>query len=381
MKSQEKTKKKLKKKWALVAIFAVPLIIFSFVLVFLYREKPAVLPAPAQADSKNEKTLPPSKAGEPVVSNKKENQDPGEADYQTAVNQNTIPAYQKYLEKYPAGSHAQEVKNRVKELQEMPEQVRKAAEKVSKGIKVKKNEKRAWEADLGDGIIMVYIPPGKFTMGTDEEEGQSDEKPAHEIHLEGYWLGKYEVTFEQYDKYCDETQKEKPPDGNWGRGKMPVISVSWHDSLEYCKWLSTKTGFHFKLPTEAQWEKAARGTNALRFPWGNQMVNKDLANFKEEGKLGGPVTVGSYPRGVSPYGLLDMAGNLWEWCDDWHDWYKVDTGTPIQREKDIRILNNRSARSGCWFDEPKYLRVTNRYGLKPTYRGFIVGFRLCMENQ
>ncbi|UCH94998.1 MAG: formylglycine-generating enzyme family protein [Candidatus Aminicenantes bacterium] len=374
MGSQEKTKKTLKKEWFLVAG---SLIVISLVLLFLFREKPAVISAPG---SKSEKPLPVSKAGEPVVPDKKETQDPEQLDYKTAANQNTISAYQEYIKKYPSGSHVREVETRIKELQEMPEQVRKAAGKVSKVIKVEKNEKGSWEADFGDGIIMVYIPPGKFIMGSDEDEAQSDEQPVHEIYLEGYWMGKYEITFEQYDKYCDETQKEKPDDGNWGRGKFPVISVSWHDALEYCKWLSAKTGFHFKLPTEAQWEKAARGTKGQKFPWGDQNANEDLANIKKTGELGGPVPVGSYPRGASPYGLLDMTGNVWEWCYDWYDWYKVDSPKQRENPEDIRKFNFRVLRGGCWFEEPKFVRAANRYGIRPTYRGYIAGFRLCMEN-
>jgi formylglycine-generating enzyme required for sulfatase activity len=335
-------------------------------------------------DSKSEKKVPVSKAVEPVEPVKKENLTPGESDYKTAANQNKISAYQQYIEKYPSGSHVREAEKRIKELQEMPEKVRKVAEKVPNGVRLAKNEKGLWEADFGDGIIMVYIPPGKFIMGTtDDKEAQLDEKPAHEVYLEGYWLGKYEVTFEQYDKYCDETQKEKPDQGIWERGKFPVISITWHDAVGYCKWLSTETGFHFKLPTEAQWAKAARGPKGQRFPWGEQPPNDELANLRKikAGELGGPVPVGSYPRGVSPYGLLDMAGNVWEWCQDWHDYYKDNLPKPGQYREDLKGVKYRTLRSGCWFDEPIYLRSTNRYGLNPNYQGYVVGMRLCMENQ
>ncbi|MCP5051669.1 MAG: formylglycine-generating enzyme family protein, partial [bacterium] len=127
----------------------------------------------------------------------------------------------------------------------------------SKAKRVYENDKGFREADYGDGIAMVYIPPGKFTMGSNDYD---DEKPPHEVELDGYWMGKYEVTFDQYEKYCRETGKEMPGDKGWGRGNRPVINVSWGDAAAYCDWLSKKTGVRLKLPTEAQWEKAAKGT-------------------------------------------------------------------------------------------------------------------------
>ena len=204
----------------------------------------------------------------------------------------------------------------------------------SMGIPVNKNEKGFWEADYGDEIIMVYIPAGQFIMGSNN--GENDEKPPHNVYLDAYWMGKHEVTFAQFDKYCEETVRERPADRDWGRGKRPVINVSWDDARAYCDWLSKKNGLGFNLPTEAQWEKSARGIDKRKYPWGNHEPYHDgkwYANYRardsrdKRGEDGALYTapVGSYLHGSSPYGLLDMAGNVWEWCSDWYDfnYYKT----------------------------------------------------------
>ncbi|MCU0290289.1 MAG: SUMF1/EgtB/PvdO family nonheme iron enzyme, partial [Acidobacteria bacterium] len=154
-------------------------------------------------------------------------------------------------------------------------------EEINKQAKdIYKNSSGSWEADHGDGIVMIYIPEGEFTMGSNDKD--NDEKPPHTVYLDGYWIGKYEVTFAQYDRYCEETGKQKPDDRGWGRGERPVIHVSWDEAAAYCKWLSQKTGLKFQLPTEAQWEKAARGSRGFKYPWGNDF-DKNNCNFIDSG--------------------------------------------------------------------------------------------------
>jgi len=370
METQEKRKKNFVNLWLFVFV---TLIIISIILFFFIQDKsedkPMKSPEIEKSHSENKKVKSAdlSKAGP---------QTPEEKDYQNACLENNLSTYHKYLSDYPSGIYVKDVETQIRKLKEMPEQVRKIAEERSKGIKVEKNERGIWEADFGEGLVMIYIPPGVFIMGSDVDE--IDEKPSHKLDLEGYWIGKYEVTFDQFDKFCTETQREKPDDAGWGRGNFPVISVSWEDAQEYCKWISSKTGFQFTLPTEAQWEKAARGTDGRRFPWGNQMADKNLANAEKLGKPGRTVPIGSYPLGASPYGLMDMAGNVWEWCCDWYDWYKVENAKKIEYPMDARSLNFRSIRGGSWFDEPRFVTTTNRFGTKPSYRGYTVGFRLCM---
>lgn len=372
MVSKEKAKRMSGKKWFLAAGL---LIILLFALVLLFRQQPGKV---QEEDSKGEKILTGDIAKESVVPVKKENETQDQFDYRVAASQNTISAYQGYLDKYPSGNHVKEAENKIKELKEMPEVVRMVAAKASTGVRVEKNEKGLWEADFGDDIIMVYIPPGKFIMGTDDTERQADERPAHEVYLDDYWIGKYEVTWDQFDQFCAETSKELPDyaDAGWGRGKRPVIHVSWHDADAYCKWLSAKTGLHFKLPTEAQWEKAARGTNGQLFPWGNQQPTEDLANFGDDIKMSTTKPVGSYPGGESPYGIMDMAGNVWEWCTDWYGNYSAE---PQKNPTGPQSGKFFVLRGGSWHDSPQFISCSNRYPAEPSFRGYIEGFRLCLE--
>jgi len=269
----------------------------------------------------------------------------------------------------------------------------------SKGAQVKQIGKDLWEAYYEKyDITMVYIPPGEFMMGQTAEEKKwlidkigekdynsyySDETPLHNVYLDGYWIGKYEVTFAQYDRYCNDTKIKKPADRGWGRENRPVINVSWNDAVAYCQWLSQETGLKFNLPTEAQWEKAARGNDRRKYPWGSMEPGKDLANFA--GNIGKTTPVGSYPAGASPYGLLDMAGNVWEWCSDRYDrdYYKN-----LTRENKNKIIKNpigpdsgsyRVIRGGSWYSYAGYLRCADRFFNGPSYRFFNLGFRLRQD--
>lgn len=275
--------------------------------------------------------------------------------------------------------------------EKMPADVRALLEnKKSQVKKVHKNEKGFWEADFGDGIIMVYIPAGKFTMGAND--GNSAEKPVREVYVDGYWIGKYEVTFAQYDEFCNLTEKRKPDDKGWSRGKRPVIHVNWNDASEYCEWLSQKTGLEFKLPTEAQWEKAARGKYGRKYPWGNSPPTGKELNFadkqewlKEKDHFAArdiddgfayTAPVDSFPSGSSPYGLMDMVGNVWEWCLDWYkeDFYNegVD-GNPQGPVKG----SHRVIRGGSWGNSAASCRASHRRGRLPVDRWRRIGFRLA----
>jgi formylglycine-generating enzyme required for sulfatase activity len=253
------------------------------------------------------------------------------------------------------------------------------------GRKANKNNKGYWEIDHGDGIVMVYIPAGEFTMGSND--GDEDEKPPHNVYLDGYWMGKYEVTFDQYDKYCKETNQNKPGDRGLGRGKQPVINVSWYDANAYCDWLSKETGLKFKLPTEAQWEMAARGTGGNKYPWGDHQPNYDgkwYANYaandswekKGEDEFQFTAPVGYYLQGASPYGLLDIAGNVWEWCNDWYGSYHAKSQEDPMGPKSG---SSRVMRGGGWYNLARVLRCANRYYGRPSNRFDYLGFRLCQD--
>lgn len=289
----------------------------------------------------------------------------------------------------------------------------------SKARKIYKNDIDFWEADYGDGIIMVYIPHGEFTMGSEGE--MVNERPPHKVVLDGYWMGKTEVTVKQLNLFVKDTgyvtsaesigwayfwtgwRWEKREGINWKNpgfkqeDNHPVVCVSWNDAVEYCKWLSVKKGVNFKLPTEAQWEKSARGTDRRKYPWGNTEPTGAKVNFadkqaclkeKKSSSLADKdiddgyrytAPVGSYPAGASPYGLLDIGGNVWEWCRDLYgkNYYN---SSPVKNPKGPKIGSARVMRGGSWFFEAGYLRCSHRNLYWPYNSVYDLGFRLCQDN-
>jgi len=312
------------------------------------------------------------------------------------------------------------------DLQEIPKEVDFVKKKASR---LYKNKKKYWEAVVEVNHVLVYIPAGEFPMGSNL--GLANEKPVHEVHLDGYWLAKFPVTVGQFRKFVTETRyitdAEKGhgswqywkgewvvrKDGNWKNPYFdqpedhPVVCVSWNDAMSYCRWLSQKTGLIFSLPTAAQWEKGARGTDERKYPWGNDPPDGSRANYADihfwrKYKNSRPADksiddgytetspVGSFPAGASPYGLKDMAGNVWEWCCDVFapGYYSVspyrnplgpkDTGRPDQE----RV--NRGG--GSWTDRSGYktprgghnLRSAARTGDEQNSSDDHMGFRLVI---
>ncbi|MBN1272961.1 MAG: SUMF1/EgtB/PvdO family nonheme iron enzyme [Candidatus Aminicenantes bacterium] len=228
--------------------------------------------------------------------------------------------------------------------------------------------------DLLHTIDWVEIPAGWFKMG--DNRGFLSELPVHDVYLDGYYLSKFEVTFDQYDRFCDDTGRTNPSDSGWGRGQMPVINVSWDDAKAYCDWLSNKTGEDIHLPTEAQWEKAARGIDQRMYPWGNSDPNCNKTNYYDcQNKS---VTIGSYPSGKSPYGIYDMAGNIDEWC---HDWYSSDyyDSSPSHNPQGPSSGTFRVTRGGSWFSFEFFIRSTYRGPSSPSFGYNTIGIRLCRE--
>ena len=277
--------------------------------------------------------------------------------------------------------------------EEIPADVR---DVILQGIRVEKNKKGFWEAHYQDGIVMVYIPAGQFIMGSDDYD---KEKPVHSIYLDGYWMGKTEVTVKQYLEFVDSTDSHYPAwleIGNSGNIKTgykdlykklgealtgdnyPIVGISWNDAAAYCEWLSKKTGLKFKLSTETQWEKAARGTDGRMYPWGDQEPDEDLANFGFY--IGKTTSVGLYSLGESPYGLLDMVGNVWEWCNDWYysDYYNnsPDKNPPGPPTGACRVF-----RGGGWHNNSQSIRCATRNDSVPSFRVNDIGFRLCQVNE
>jgi formylglycine-generating enzyme required for sulfatase activity len=240
-----------------------------------------------------------------------------------------------------------------------------------------------------DGIEFVRIPGGTFEMGDTFGEGLSNETPVHTVTLDDFYLSKTEVTFAQYDVFCEATGRRKPGDEGWGRGQLPVINVSWHDATAYCQWLSRKTGRDIRLPTEAEWEYAAREAGKrVRFGNGRDTADAREINFdgsaeyEESYSRSGifrnkTVAVGSFAPNA--LGLYDMSGNVWEWCADFDkgNYYK---NSPSRNPKGPSSGYFRVFRGGSWRDPPEYVRSSVRVNHYPGDGYYYHGFRLAMTD-
>lgn len=238
---------------------------------------------------------------------------------------------------------------------------------------------------------MIYIPAGSFLMGSTEEQTQSAfraglnvdwvayEKPQHKIELPSYMIGRYSVTNAEYVLFVAETTHNPPPywDGNQcpeDKSDHPVVNVSWYDAIAYCKWLSEMTGKAYRLPTEAEWEKAARGENGQLFPWGDKF-DQALCNAKGSG-VGTTTPVAQYsPLGDSLYGLSDMAGNVWEWT---HSLYKKYPYDPSDGREEIASGELRVLRGGSFFSPTYNLRCARRGWEPPNNWTHFWGFRIVL---
>jgi formylglycine-generating enzyme required for sulfatase activity len=232
----------------------------------------------------------------------------------------------------------------------------------------------------------VLIPAGEFLMGSEPREdgdARSDELFRHAVYLPDYFMARTPVTNAQYAVFV-EAAGRKPPahwkDSRPPQGKVdhPVVWVSWYDAMAYCKWLAEATGQPYRLPSEAEWEKAARGMDGRVYPWGNEW-DAEQCNTGESGR-GGTTPVGSYPQGqgASPYGVLDMAGNVWEWT---RSKYKNYPYAPADGREDARAGADilRVMRGGSWFDLGSFARCAARRRGLPDGLWSSMGFRVCVS--
>jgi formylglycine-generating enzyme required for sulfatase activity len=225
---------------------------------------------------------------------------------------------------------------------------------------------------------MVWIPAGTFRMGDIQGGGFENEKPVHSVSVSRFAMGRYEVTFAEYDKFAQATGREKPSDSGWGRGNRPVIDVSWHDATAYTEWLSQQTGEQYRLPTEAEWEYAARAGTETKYWWGND-IGENRANCY--GNYCGDsfeytALVGSFQP--NRFGLYDTVGNVREWtCSEYENKYKGKEKQCLSKNHVSSV--NLVARSGSWGTIAMWVRAAsrNRNSAEPTYRYSLLGFRVA----
>jgi formylglycine-generating enzyme required for sulfatase activity len=222
---------------------------------------------------------------------------------------------------------------------------------------------------------MVLVPAGEFTMGSDE--GDDDEQPVHRVVLDSFYLDTFEVTNGRFAKFVAAIQSEPP----WGfadqetpvvDAERPVRWVTWLEATGYCLWAGKR------LPTEAEWEKAARGTDGRVYPWGNEPPTAAQAVFglKEGAETASPI--GDHPQGRSPYGAQDLAGNLYEWVSDWYDDAFYQT-TPTHNPRGPLEGTAKGQRGGSYINSPYRLRATFRTKSDPTEHDPHVGFRCAQD--
>jgi formylglycine-generating enzyme required for sulfatase activity len=241
-----------------------------------------------------------------------------------------------------------------------------------------------------DGMKLLYVPAGQFTMGSND--GPSDEQPVHMVYLDAFWIDQTDVTNAMYAKCVNVGACQQPVNlssftrssyyGNSQFDNYPVINVNWYMANTYCQWAGQR------LPTEAQWEKAARGTDRRTYPWGNDTPNDSLLNYKSS--VGDTTEVGKYPNGASPYGALDMAGDVWQWVADWysHTYYQSspssnplgpNVGDPLGPDMGTDPV----LRGGAWNTLDQSVRSTSRSSESSGLIGDhpdILGFR-CARSQ
>jgi serine/threonine-protein kinase len=248
------------------------------------------------------------------------------------------------------------------------------------------------EANIGDtwmrpadGMVMVYVPAGEFLMGLSDADGQADddEKPQHTVYLDGYWIDRTEVTNAEYRKCVEAEACRKPgcwDDENYNAPDQPVVCVTWDDAQSYATWVGGR------LPTEAEWEKAARGADGRIYPWGDEFDGSRLnycdrnctVDWKDTSADDGyavTAPVGSYPAGASPYGALDMAGNVWEWvADRYEEGYYARS--PARNPQGPDAGDYRVLRGGAFDDGERFVRCAARGMRGPDFWLRLNGFRL-----
>lgn len=227
---------------------------------------------------------------------------------------------------------------------------------------------------------MVSIPAGTFQQGDSREEDRSSEHPLREVKIKKFALGRFEVTFEEYDRFAISTGRPFPGDEGWGRERHPVINVSWEDAVDYATWLSEETGYRFRLPTESEWEYAAKNMKKNEI-WAGTSEQEHLETYAwfNTNSTGRTQPVGT--QQANGLGLHDMSGNVWEWVQDcWHDDYQdAPTNGSAWLKANNGNCGTRVRRGGGWTNAPMSLRSSFRNGYSADSRSIQIGFRLAQD--
>jgi len=254
----------------------------------------------------------------------------------------------------------------------------------------------------------VIVEGGEFDMGSDDETAGEDERPVHTVHIDAFYIGVFEVTNAEFNDFVEDGGYENElywfaggfderslpefwdnPDFNGS--DFPVVGINWYEASAFCRWLTDNTDDTYRLPTEAEWEKAAAGPMSQLYPWGwTSGISSRMANYINSGEPydNGPTPVGFFDgflkgdfethSNASPYGAYDMSGNAWEWCSDWYgaDYYSQSPGQNPQgpSEGEFRVM-----RGGSWGSPPEFLRCAKRERQPPMQRLNRIGFRCVRE--
>ena len=278
----------------------------------------------------------------------------------------------------------------VSEVKEQPDEIKELLQSGDLYKSEEKNKGRVFRDTLkdgGKGPAMVVLPTGRFRMEDLDGDGYDPERPVRTVTISRpIAMGRYPITFEDYDRYAENWGflkalfGKKPDDKGWGRGSRPVINVNWHDAKDYAAWLSEQTGKRYRLPSEAEWEYAERAGTETAYSWGDE-IGVNRANGRDSGsKWSGEQMspVGSFEPNA--FGLYDMLGNVGEWVED--DWFKNYKGSP----KDGRAwitngdLRHRAVvRGGCWLHCSQNLRCAFRHWVEVINGSCFNGFRLVQD--
>jgi sulfatase modifying factor 1 len=254
-------------------------------------------------------------------------------------------------------------------------------------LQISEVEERAqfinFENSLGDQ--MIFVPSGRFVMGSETIEAAPNERPLTRVTISRYYLSRHLITNAEYELFDPSHARKRPP----GTGdRHPVVYVSSLDAIKFCQWLTTRERKKYRLPTEAEWEYAARGSDGRKYPWGNYEGRGDLANFADKNTVfpwsnreiddgySESSPVGTFPLGASPFGIEDMAGNVWEWCLDYFETYR---GAPKVNPRGPTSGPKRVYRGGSWKSRFNSLRTTARGSNVPNFSCNDLGFRIACE--